>query len=100
MRVRVFGPVIILDEVMRKILSSGHICDGEDVRSGNCRVVVFGSSCKHSPSLDLIIDTCRVFRHLGTLEKTDDPRIQLAFADFEYAVGELASRVMAQRSFD
>ena len=100
MRGRVFGPIIVLDEVVRKILSSGHICDGEDVRSGNCRVVVFGSSCKHSPSLDLIIATCRVFRHLGTLEKTDDPRIQLAFADFEYAVGELASRVMAQRSFD
>ena len=100
MRVRVLGLVIVLDEVVGEILSGGHICDCEDFRSGNCRVVVFGSSCKHSPSFDLIIATCRVFRHLGTLEKTDDPRIQLAFADFEYAVGELASGLMPERSFD
>ena len=100
MRGRVLGFVIIFDEVVRKILSSGHICDCEEFRSGNCRVVVLGSSCKHSASLNLIIATCQVFRHLGTLEKTDDPRIQLAFADFEYAVGELASRLMSQRSFD
>ena len=100
MRVRVLGLVIIFDEVVRKILSSGHIGDREDFRSGDRRVVVLGSSGKHGASLNLIIATCRVFRHLGTLEKTNDPRIQLAFADFEYAIGELASRLMAERSLD
>ena len=100
MRFRVLGLVIVLDEVVGEILSGGHICDCEEFRSGNCCVVVFGSSCDHSASLNLIIATCQVFRHLRTLEKTDDPRIQLALAYFEYAVGELARGMMAQRSFD
>ena len=100
MRFRVLGLVIVLDEVVGEILSGGHICNCEEFRSGNCCVVVFGSSCDHSASLNLIIATCQVFRHLRTLEKTDDPRIQLALAYFEYAVGELARGVIAQRCFD
>ena len=100
MRGGVRGLIIPLDEVVRKILCSGHICDCEDFRSGNCRVVVFGSSGKHSASLNLIIATCQVFRHLRTLEKTDDPRIQLSLADLIYAIGELTRCVMEQGSMD
>ena len=62
---RVGGPVVIFDAMMRKVLSGGHIGHGEDVRSCDCSVVVLGSSCKHSPSLDLVIATCRVFRHIS-----------------------------------
>ena len=100
MRVLVLSLVIVLDEVVWEVLSGCHICHREDFGSGNCRVVVFGSSCDHSSSLNLIIATCQVFRHLRTLEKTNDPRIQLALAYFVYAVGELARGVMAQGSFD
>ena len=81
MRGRAGGPVV--DAVMGQVLSCGGIGSSEDVQSRDRSVIVFGSSCEHSPSLDLIIATCRVFRHLRTLEKTDDPRTQLAFADFE-----------------
>ena len=80
---RASGLVIIVDAVTGQVLSCGNIGNGEDVRSRDCSVVVLGPSCEHSPSLDLVIATCRVFRHLRTLEKTDDPRTQLAFADFE-----------------
>ena len=100
MRVLVLGFVIVLDEVIGEVLSGCHIGDCEDFGSWNCRVVVFGSSCNHSTSLNLIIATCQVFRHLRTLEKADDPRIQLALADLVYAVGELACGMMAQRSCD
>ena len=41
-----------------------------------------------------------MFRHLRTLEKTDDPRIQLSLADLIYAIGELTRCVMAQGSMD
>ena len=68
---------------MGQVLSRSNIGNGEDVRTRNCCVVVFGSSSEHSPSLDLIIATCRVFRHLRTLEKADDPRTQLALPDLE-----------------
>ena len=84
MRGRVGGPVIVFDAMMRKVLGGCHIGHSEDVRSCNCSVVVLGSSGKHiSASLDLIVATCRVFRHLRTLKKSDDPRTQLAFPDFE-----------------
>ena len=84
MRGRVGGPVIIFDAMMRKVLGGCHIFATVRMsRSCNCSVVVLGSSGKQSPSLDLIIATCRVFRHFRTLEKTDDPRTQLAFPDFE-----------------
>ena len=78
MRGRAGGPGITM---MRQVLGGGYIGHGEDVRTRNAGVVVLGSSGEHSSSLDLIIATCRVFRHLRTLEKTDDPRIQLL--DFE-----------------
>ena len=92
--------VIVLDEVVWEVLSGCHIGDSEDFRSGNSRVVVFRSSRKFGTSLDLIIATCQVFRHLRTLEKTDDPRIQLSLADLIYAIGELTRCVMAQGSMD
>ena len=100
MRVLVLSFVIVLDEVAGEILSGGHVGHCENVRSWNCRVVIFGSSCDHSSSLNLIIATCQVFRHLWTLEKADDPRIQLALANFLYAVGKLARGMMAQGSLD
>ena len=87
--VLVMGLVVVLDEMVGKSLGSGNVGDGEDFGTRNCRVVVFGSPCDFCTSLDLIIATCQVFRHLRTLEKADDPRVQLAFAYFVYAVGEL-----------
>ena len=98
--VLVMGLVVVLDEMVGKSLGSGNVGDGEDFGTGNCRVVVFGSPCDFCTSLDLIIATCQVFRHLRTLEKADDPRIQLAFADFVYAVGELTRCVWGQRGCD
>ena len=83
MRGRAGGPGIIFDAMMRQVLGGGNIGHGENVRSCNASVVVLGSPGEHSPSLNLIIATCQVFRHLRTLEKTDDPRIQLAFPDFD-----------------
>ena len=80
---RVGGPVIIVDAVMGQGLGCGDVGDSQDIRSRHRCVIVFGSSCKHGPSLYLIITTCRVFRHLWTLEITDDPSTQLAVADFE-----------------
>ena len=38
---RILGFVVVLDEVVWEVLSSGHIGDSEDFRSGNSRVVVF-----------------------------------------------------------
>ena len=98
--VLVAGLVIILDEMVGKSLGSGDVGDCEDFGADNCRVVVFGSSCDFCSSLDLIIATCQVFRHLRTLEKADDPRIQLAVADFVYAVGKLSCCVLGQRGCD
>ena len=74
--------IVIVHAVVGQVLSRGDVGDGEDVRTRHRCVVVFGSSSEHSPSLDLIIATCRVFRHLRTLEKTDDPRTQLALPRF------------------
>ena len=99
--VLVMGLVVVLDEMVGKSLGSGDVGDCEDFGAGNCRVVVFGSPCDFCTSLDLIIATCQVFRHLRTLEKADDPRIQLAFAGFVYyAVGELTRCVRGQRGCD
>ena len=38
---RILGFVVVLDEVVWEVLSSGHIGDSEDFRSGNSRAVVF-----------------------------------------------------------
>ena len=98
--VLVAGLVIILDEMVGKSLGSGNVGDCEDFGADNCRVVVFGSSCDFGSSLDLIIATCHVFRHLRTLEKADDPRVQLSLADFVYAVGKLGCCVLVQWGCD
>ena len=71
--VLVMGLVVVLDEMVGKSLGSGNVGDGEDFGTGNCRVVVFGSPCDFCTSLDLIIATCQVFRHLRTLEKAMVP---------------------------
>ena len=98
--VLVAGLVIIFDEMVGKSLGSGDIGDCEEFGADNCRVVVFGSSCDFCSSLDLIIATCHVFRHLRRLEKADDPRVQLAFADFVYADRKLSCCVLVQRGCD
>ena len=41
MRVLRLGFVFPRDEVVRKVLSGGHIGDSEDFRAGNSRVVIF-----------------------------------------------------------
>ena len=80
------GAVVVMSAVIGQDLGRSHVGDGEDVRPCHRCVVVFGSAVQHSASLDLIIATRLMFRHLRTLKKSDDPRTQLAFPDFEYAV--------------
>ena len=41
-----------------------------------------------------------MFRHLGTLKTAEDPRTQLAFPNFEQAIGELVRSMRTQRGRD
>ena len=60
------------------ISTYGHPSMG--VRCGG--VVILGATCQSATPLQLIIATCRVFRHLGTTEEADNPQRELAFAQF------------------
>ena len=65
------------------------------VRCGG--VIILGATCQSSIPLQLIIATCRVFRHLRTTEEADNPRRELAFSNFVEVIGENSGCPRIQR---